>query len=594
MAHWTSEDSVQIALFLSDSKKKNMEETPHVTTTQGKRITVAKSRFKTDICENDNVTVYLFGHARRYGTAECIDANWLAQQNTDEANALYAQLAGNFACVWVNTESGRVFALNDHLASVPLYFAQTSEQLVLSTDMAGIAKHTDALSLSPQSIYHYCYFHCIPSPQTIYQEVSKLPPGHGLTVIEQMSEMTNLYVPHFSNGKIDTDKKLKECFDEVQWGVDLYQEENTGAFLSGGIDSSTVSGMLAKLRGQARTFSVGFKEPGYDETEFAEITAKHFGTSHDAAYLPPEYITDNFRKVASEFDEPFGNSSALAAFFCASHAKSKGIDVLLAGDGGDELFAGNSRYAKQKLFFPYEKSPKLFKGLLKGIFLQTPLGKLPVLKKVASYINQAENPLPDRLQAYNFLHRFSPNEIFTEAFLAQVDTHLPIEQLRERYKQADSESEIDKMLYLDWKFTLADNDLIKVSRMCQAAGVDVKFPLIEKELVDFSCTVPASVKLPGQKLRDFFKKAMQSFLAPETLSKSKHGFGLPFGRWMRTTPALIELTQQSLNQLKKRNIIQESFIDKALDMQNNQHSAYYGELIWILTVLELWLASREQ
>lgn len=540
-------------------------------------------------------TIHVFGQVRKYGQSEILSAKQLCELFQGDFAAFYASISGRFVIIIHSHTQNKLWIMNDHMASIPLFYCQDDKGFVISLSMKLIEQFAALpLKISSQAIYHYCYFHCIPSPLTIYQGVKKLSPAE-LICFENGKDSSHgtLYSPKFADQGGDTAEEKVRCLTEIENAVANSITDNCGAFLSGGLDSSTVAGMLAKLKNEALTFSVGFKEPGYDETEFALITAKHFNTKHDAVYLEPDYITENFANVASNFDEPFGNSSALAAYFCASYAKSQGVETLLAGDGGDELFAGNTRYAKQKLFAPYEKLPTFAKSLLKLIFIKTPLERLPLISKVASYIKQAENPLPDRLQAYNFLHRFPPTEIFTQEFLKDVDTTLPLKSLRERYRQVESSSQVDNMLFLDWKFTLADNDLIKVSKMCKLAGVEVRFPLIEKELVDFSCGIPASVKLPGQKLRHFFKEMVKPFLAPETLTKSKHGFGLPFGRWMRTTPKLVEITEGALSRLKSRGIVRSDFVDKALKMQSEEHSAYYGELIWILSVLELWMESRD-
>ncbi len=536
----------------------------------------------------------LIGNARWYGTDTYLTAADVLNAYQGDIASLYTKLAGFFVLFFFNKQESTLSVVNDHLALIPCYYTEEGENLFFSCSLKPLEKAV-TLETDPQAIYHYCYFHCIPAPSTIYKDVKKLCPAELLQYSQsKLSAEKNLYRPEFST-KLEPNALSQACADVLQLirkAVELNLSGENGAFLSGGLDSSTVAGVFSELSERAKTFSVGFNEPGYDETEYAQITAHHFQTDHEAVYLEQGYIVNNFSRIAGWFDEPFGNSSALAAYFCAKHAKDSGINTMLAGDGGDELFAGNSRYAKQKLFEPYTNMPSSLQHLLKGIFVKTPLSKLPGFKKVASYILQAENPLPDRLQSYNFMHRFPLEEIFTEDFLRSIDSQKPLVQLRERYNQANSKNGVDKMLYLDWKFTLADNDLVKVSRMCEFAGVNVRYPLLEKELVDFSCTIPARIKLPGQKLRAFYKKAMKGFLAEQTLSKSKHGFGLPFGRWMRTTPELIQLTEKTLQSLKQRNIVTNSFIDKALLMQKDEHSAYYGELIWILMVLELWLQSR--
>ncbi|MDF2177302.1 asparagine synthase-related protein [Aliiglaciecola sp. CAU 1673] len=553
----------------------------------------------TSRAQNDSFEVFALGQPRRYGSSQSVTAGDLLQWLADgqAMQQLFDNLAGRFALLVVDKPKQSLSMLTDHMASLPLYYGLSGNQVGISSSLSQLIENgIIAANISRQAVFHYVYFHCIPAPLTIYANASKLCPAQWLEIDEkQVAERGNLYRPKFAQELEQQENMEAKCLQMIESAVKYSADApDVGAFLSGGLDSSTVAGMLKKVKGAARTFSVGFNEPGYDETEFAMITARHFETEHKTSYLEPDYISENFAKVAERFEEPFGNSSALAAFYCASEAHKAGIRTMLAGDGGDEFFAGNSRYAKQKLFQPFENLPGALKTLMRGIFVKTPLAKIKGFSKVASYIRQADNPLPDRLQEYNFLHRFAAGEIFTKEFLEGVDKELPLQQLRQRYQQADSASPVDHMLYMDWKFTLADNDLVKVSKMCEMAGVDVRFPFLEKELVDFSCKIPAEVKLPGQKLRHFFKQATRQFLATETLNKPKHGFGLPFGRWMRSTPKLVDITQSSLENLKKRNIFKPEFIDKALAMQSQQHAAYYGELIWIMTVLELWLQSREE
>ena len=145
------------------------------------------------------------------------------------------------------------------------------------------------------------------------------------------------------------------------------------------------------------------------------------------------------------------------------------------------------------------------------------------------------------------------------------------------------------MLYLDWQITLADNDLRKVSHMCSLAGVDVAYPMLDDELVEFSCTVPSEWKIKDKDLRHFYKESLKGWLPRETIEKTKQGFGLPFGVWMRTYRPLREMAYDNLLKLKSRGLIRPAFIDKAMEMHQSQHAAYYGELVWILTVFELWM-----
>ena len=559
------------------------------------------------IVEDASATLLLLGRIRPYNQPyqPTDDLQWLLglwQHKTDLPH-FYRQIAGFFTLLIFEHSNDSVHLINDHVGSIPLYFHNSTNQEGQHTWLSDNLKHKAArgLPLNSQALYNYFFYHCIPSEQTVLQQTLKLAPGtwYQLNAAENAASMlvvknqVNLYRPEHP-GTVQSAAELQiACKQVIDTAVARNLQTDCAAFLSGGLDSSTVSGLLSIYQPSARTFSIGFDAKGYDETEYALITAKHFKTNHHVHYLQPEEIVENFVEVAAYFDEPFGNSSAMAAYICASVAKQHGVNVMLAGDGGDEIFAGNERYAKQKVFELFAGLPKSLQSLLDTV-THSPLGGLPLLRKARSYVDQAKIPLPDRLDTYNFLNRFAPEQMFCDEFLAQVDTQAPAQAKRQRYQQCKATDPVDKMMYLDWKFTLADNDLVKVSSMCHKAGVEVRYPLFEKEVVDFSCTVPPDIKLPGNKLRDFYKNSFKGFLADETLDKAKHGFGLPFGVWMKEQPRLQQLTEQTLAALKTRQIIRPEFIDEALQIYRSGHLGYYGELIWIMVVLELWLQGWER
>ncbi|MGI5310486.1 asparagine synthetase B family protein [Rheinheimera sp. WS51] len=504
----------------------------------------------------------------------------------------YQHLSGRF---WLAILGGRhhAFIVNDIMGIEPCYYTLQQGTLYISSHLKQLKRQPIALSLSKQAIYNYIYFHCIPAPTTIYQQVSKLEPAKAVYFDNpNKANSALLYSPDFVQQTGDQ-RLHSQCIEHIEQAVKQHTGDKVAAFLSGGLDSSTVAGMLAKQQTPAATFSVGFEAKGYDETPYAMITAKHFNTKHKVLYLKPEQAAEAFVKVAQYFDEPFGNSSAMAAYFCAQDAKAHGFETLLAGDGGDELFAGNSRYARQKVFEPYLKLPSPIQKLLKTIFHDSFLANIPGTQKAASYISQARTGLPLRLQTHNFINQLGAEAIFTSEFLTDIDLKQPEQQLVQRYTECKSQHPTDAMLFLDWKFTLADNDLVKVRKMCELANINVEFPLLEKHLVDFSCLVPADIKLPGNKLRDFYKQSCKGFLADETLAKEKQGFGLPFGVWLHENEQLKTLALTTLQAFKQRNIVNHSLIEQVIAAHQQQHTNYYGELIWLLVVLELWLQQDE-
>jgi asparagine synthase (glutamine-hydrolysing) len=367
-----------------------------------------------------------------------------------------------------------------------------------------------------------------------------------------------------------------------------------GCFLSGGTDSSTVAGILGEVTGvPARTFSIGFDAEGYDEMEYARIAARHFHTDHHEYYITPDDLVRSIPQVAAYYDQPFGNSSALAAYYCARNAKSAGVQRMLAGDGGDELFGGNTRYAKQRVFGWYDAIPATLKGVLEPALCGwSGPRRIPILRKAASYVEQASVPMPDRLQTYNLLRRLGLDEVLTPAMRAQTDADAPLHQQREVWRQPSTASLVNRMLAFDWKYALADNDLPKVCGTAAMAGIVPGFPLLDDRLVDFSLRLDPNYKLRRLKLRWFFKEALRGFLPDAILAKKKHGFGVPFGVWTTRHAGLRTLAEQSLHSFADRNIVRATFIDALLARHLPEHPVYYGEMVWILMMLEQWLQAH--
>jgi asparagine synthase (glutamine-hydrolysing) len=457
-----------------------------------------------------------------------------------------------------------------------------------------LARPGEALDL--QALFDYLYFHAIPSPRTIFRDVSRVEPGHAVVQRNGRREVLPYWRPGFEPARAAGFKTLRDEFrallrEAVARTVD---RDRPACFLSGGTDSSTVAGMIREATGTApATYSIGFEASGYDEMEYARIAARHFGTQHHEYYVTPEDLVRHIPDVARSFDQPFGNSSVLPAFCCARMARDDGVSRLLAGDGGDELFGGNARYAKQRVFGWYGQLPApLRHGLLEPLLLGTGLGTLPLARKGRSYIEQAQVPMPQRLQTYNLLERLGINEVLAPAFRAQVDVLDPLRQQQRVWDACDAQAELDRNLAFDWRYTLAESDLPKVRMATQLAGVDVDYPLLDGALVDFSMRLPTRYKLKGLKLRWFFKEALRGFLPDAIISKPKHGFGLPFGVWASQHPGLSALATDSLRSFATRGVVQPAFIDRLLREQLPAHPGYYGEMVWILLMLEQWLQGR--
>ena len=481
-----------------------------------------------------------------------------------------------------------------------LCYANPADQLVFGSTTDSVAVHPKVgRILNQQAIFNYLYSHVVPSPGTIYHKVEKLQPGECLTfkkgVVEKRFYWQMRYNDEGSESFDATADRFQSLLREAISRA-IRGDTNIGAFLSGGTDSSTVTGLLSELYGKpAKTYSIGFAAGGFDEMEYARITSRHFATDAHEYYLQPQDVVEAIPLIAEAYDEPFGNDSAVPTYFCARMAHSDGVRVMLAGDGGDEIFGGNVRYAKQKVFEAYGLIPApLRRALIEPLTLGLPAGdRIPLLRKLRSYVGQASVALPERLESYNFLNRSPLADILEPGFLAGVNLSEPLALLREAYQRTASTSPINKMMHLDLKFTLADNDLRKVSHMCELAGVEVRYPLLDEALVAFSGELPASLKVKGLKLRYFFKEALKDFLPPETLAKTKHGFGMPFGLWLRDYQPLADLAHESLGAFGRRGIVKPSYIADLMRQHESSHATYYGIMIWVIMMLEQWLNTRK-
>lgn len=501
-------------------------------------------------------------------------------------------VSGDFA-VALRDDDGRVTLAVDRFAQRTLFGCVADGQLHVARDTRALACHAEGLA--PQALFDYLFHHAIPSPETAFRGIFRIPAGCMAVFDDGRVDIQPYWTPRFVDGGPARFESLRDEFRGLlRTAVRRSLDAGPAAcFLSGGTDSSTVAGLVGELTGApAQTFSIGFDAEGYDEMAYARLAAKHFGAKHHEYYVTPDDLVESIPAVAAWCDQPFGNSSVLPAYYCAKIASEHGFRRMLAGDGGDELFGGNSRYAKQRVFSWYGQAPRPARAALACLLLETPAGRLPLLRKAASYVEQARVPMPDRMNMYNLLLRLGVGTVFTPSFIAQVDAGQPARQQREVYAQAITNDELNRTLAYDWRYTLAESDLPKVSIATSLAGVDVAYPLLDDALVEFSLRLPSQYKLRGLRLRWFFKEALRGFLPDEIIAKKKQGFGLPFGVWAMQNPRLKQLAVDSLEGLSTRGMIAPAFIRQLLDTLLPSHPGYYGEMVWILMMLEQWLRVR--
>ena len=536
--------------------------------------------------------------ARREGTPAALLEGWRLHRDR-----LLALITGEYAIAVIDTVADVAMAAVDRFSTLALYvghsddgrWAFASEPLRVAA-LLGREPRLDAAAL-----HAYLHFHAIPAPLSIVSGVRRLDIGEVAMVERGVPSIRCHWVPRFEEDRPFDFQRERTAFlaglrQSVAEAADSVPKAGLGCFLSGGTDSSTLSGMASELYGGgARTFSIGFDVQAYDESHYSRLAARHFRTDHTEFILKPEHAGALLERIAVEYEQPFGNASALPTHFCARLAGEAGITRLLGGDGGDELYGGNDRYATQWLFSLYGQVPALLREGLMEPLLFGPLknATLPLLSKARSYIEQARTPLPERLGGrYNLLNRFGVERVFEPALLRAAAGFDPAALEREVWARSAAGTQINRLLAFDFKFTLGDSDLPKVTRMCHAAGVEVAFPMLSDVMTDHSLRLDPAHKLRRTQLRHFFKEALRGFLPDEILAKPKHGFGMPFGDWMLAQPALAARADDALAGLASRGIVQPAFITELREAVRGGHAGYFGVMIWVLMMLELWLRAH--
>lgn len=505
-------------------------------------------------------------------------------------------LRGAFAIAIWDAKTGRLVLTTDRMGLKTLYWATEADRLYFGSRPSAVrAAQTRPSEANSDAILQYLLFSVVPAPLTAYRGIERLLPGRMLVFENGLATQRQYWDATYEES---TDRDVTRWAERVREGIrkavhlqlDGCERDTTGAYLSGGTDSSSVVAFLSEKFSPANTFSIAFSEGRYNEIDFARTTARTFPTNHHEKFLTPEDASEAISLITRYYDEPFANSSAIGSYYCARMARETGVTTLLAGDGGDELFAGNERYASDKRFALYHSIPRwIRRGVIEPVAGLLPAGDGP-LSLPGKYIRRASIPNPRRIFSYGLFLTIDPKEILEPDFLAQVPPEHWLDLIESHFRSARATSELNRLLYLDLKLILADNDVRKVSGTAELSGVQVRYPLMDHELVELSGQIPTPLKLKGFEKRYIFKRAMSGILPKKVLYKKKHGFGVPLAVWLLQNPQLQSLIQDTLGdtQTRQRGYFRPAFFDRLAKLHREGHLAYYGEVVWHLVALELW------
>jgi asparagine synthase (glutamine-hydrolysing) len=513
-----------------------------------------------------------------------------------------ADLEGGFACLLWGSGGPDILGVTDPFRTRPLFYARSPEWFACATRLSLLADHglLGECEIDPVAIYHYLNFSYLPTPFTPFRAARKAPAGAFLRGRPGSADVRLYYDPSYPEDLAGTERALAgELRREIIATVGRFRPrgDRWGAFLSGGTDSSSICGILAtgQPAGRVRAFSIGFEEAGWDELRYVEIAARSYGLDSRTKRVGADESLAALPRLAAAFDEPFGNSSAIATHACAAFARTEGVDVLVAGDGGDEIFGGNERYRKDRILGLLCGSPAPARAAARAVAERLAGIDRRWANRVKNFVRRGLMPNPDRFYADDAFASEHFEDLLAPDFRAQLARDASLDLMRDVYRQAVAPTEIHRLMYLDLRMCISDNDLVKVTTSSRLAGVEPVFPYLDRSLVDFTGRLPGWAKLKGLNKRQLFKRAMQGVLPAEIITKKKQGFGVPVSLWIREHHGFQELVGDLLlsRAARERGYYQSDHVAALLD-RHGRGVWDHGQEIYLLLMLELWHREQER
>ncbi|MDQ3686908.1 MAG: asparagine synthase (glutamine-hydrolyzing) [Acidobacteriota bacterium] len=503
--------------------------------------------------------------------------------------ACVEHLRGMFAFALWDARARKLFVARDRVGKKPLYYALTKDgAFVFGSELKSLLEHPGVeRETNPEALDAYLTFGYVPDPLCIFKGVEKLPPGHHLTFADGCISIERywdfLYEPTETRAEEDYIEELQALLDEAV-RVRLVADVPLGAFLSGGVDSSAVVGLMARQMGQpVKTFSIGFNEDSYNELKYARVAAKHFNTEHHEFVVTPD-ICDIVDELVWHFDEPFADSSAIPTYMVSKMARDY-VTVVLSGDGGDELFAGYTRYVTDRKRSGFALLPRfLRRGLVQPLSRRLPHGA-----RGRNYLyNVTLDPVDRYIDSVSMFTSLNSLSLYTEDFRRRLRAGDDSRAMFQRLASKVTTNEpLDALLYLDSKTYLPGDILTKVDRMSMAASLEARVPLLDHKLIEFVTRIPASLKMKGLETKYIFKRAVRDIVPAEILNRPKQGFGVPIEQWINNQ--LRERIRETLTERRaqERGLTEPRYVSLMLDEHERGRRDHSAQL-WTLFMLELW------
>lgn len=501
-------------------------------------------------------------------------------------------LRGMFAFAIWDEKNKKLFIAKDRVGKKPLYYTSHNGSFVFASEIKSILEYLQKTpEIDFEAIDLFLTYQYIPSPKTIFKNIKSLLPAHILTCDKNGDIETKEY------WNLDFTKKTNLSFDNACTETKNLLMEATklrmisdvplGAFLSGGVDSSIVVGLMSQLSSQpVKTFSIGFEEADFSELTYAKIVANHFKTDHHEFIVKPNFI-EILPKLVWHYGQPFADSSALPSYFVANETK-KHVTVALNGDGGDETFGGYLRYKAMKgslyFAFPFQILGKKITEKLSSLVPFKDKKYFRYLRRLVSALS--EPPELRNIQWHRFFSNEAKEKLYTDN-MKKILYNNAYDYLTALFENAPANNIMDRVFYTDLKAYLPECLLVKMDIASMANSLEARSPFLDHKVLEFSASLPSAWKLHGLTTKYILKKSFNDFLPKEILHRGKMGFGIPVGKWFRNNwknyYREIVLSQKSINRgYFERETIEQMFYEHISGKRD------HGYRLWALLMLELW------
>jgi len=523
-----------------------------------------------------------FGH--RFATSS--DTETIVHAYEQWGDEAFGRLRGMFGIALWDRASRTLLLARDRAGQKPVHYAELDGRLYFGSEIKSLlAANAVERRLNPAALDHFLAFLYTPRDISIFDGVHKLPPGHYLRWRDgraSVHEYWRLAADEpFAGSDADAVGALQAVLrDAVR--SHMVSDVPLGAFLSGGVDSSAVVGLMAEASARpVKTFSIGFDEPAFDELEHARTVARHFGTDHHEFVVRPDglAILDD---LIGHFDEPFADSSAIPTWYVSDIAR-RHVTVVLSGDGGDELFGGYDRYLPHPRVARFDRLG--WPGLRRAAALAWPL--LPHGVKGKNFLRHVARD--DNGRYLDSLTFFQPDErtaLYTAGACAAVRDHAESAMARhfDRFRMLPHDS---RVMRIDFETYLPGDVLTKVDRMSMAHSIESRVPLLDNRVIDFAATLPSRFKIRDGRRKHVLKAALRTLLPDEILARPKQGFGIPLGTWFRGGLTGLFSDVLGAARTRQRGYFESAFVRRLL-REHLSGDRDHTLRLWQLVVFELW------